>query len=203
MNPTAIVFDLDQTLFDRQRAMNDWIASQRRGNEPLTRCDQARLRLLDQNGYGDRETFFAEARLMTDKTIDHPSFIRSFVQFLQPDRSLIRCLKHLRSNYSIAILTNGGVWTQRMKIHSLSLGEVFPRDRTFVSAAIGFEKPDPRAFAVVARALGVPGKDCLYFGDSMENDIVGARAAGWRTHRVRGPSELIQHLVELTEDVPC
>ncbi|HCS51542.1 HAD family hydrolase [Rubinisphaera sp.] len=198
INKAALIFDLDQTLFDRQFAVDNWFASLR-----LSHCDQARLRLLDRNGYGDREDYFVEFESLTGNKMDHKIFISSLVRFLEPDRSLINCLKRLRTYYSIAILTNGGAWTQHAKIKALSLNEVFPQNCIFVSEEIGFEKPDTNAFNYVANSLGVPASECLYFGDSMPTDIIAARVAGWRACHISGPAELARLLVQLPEVVTC
>lgn len=194
----SIVFDLDQTLFDRQRALDDWIASLTLGD-----ADKSRLRLLDQNGYGNRESFFTAFRSTTGRNLDQQRFVRALARFIQPDYSLNDCLKRLGERYSIAILTNGGVCTQQAKIRSLLLDEVFPRNQVFISEEIGFAKPDRRAFDFVANALGVPASECLYLGDSEEIDVVPARSAGWMAQLVRSRTELIQQLVQLQEVVSC
>jgi putative hydrolase of the HAD superfamily len=57
--------------------------------------------------------------------------------------------------------------------------------RCFVSSEIGFSKPDPRYFAAVEQQLGLPPEAILLVGDDWENDIVGARAAGWQAVHLR------------------
>lgn len=46
------------------------------------------------------------------------------------------------------------------------------------SEIVGVAKPDPAVFAPALAALGVDPERCLYVGDSIANDVVGARAAG-------------------------
>jgi putative hydrolase of the HAD superfamily len=195
---SSLVFDLDQTLFDRQRALDNWISS-------LTICnsEQSHLRKLDQNGCGNREIFFAAVELLTGRKLDQQDFVRLLIRYIQPDHSLINYLRQLGKTYSIAILTNGGVYSQQSKIQSLSLHEVFPRDRVFISEEIGFEKPDRRAFDFVANALGIPANKCLYLGDSVETDVAPARSAGWKSQQIRSRSALIRYLVQLQRNVLC
>ncbi len=50
-----------------------------------------------------------------------------------------------------------------------------------VSEAIGFQKPDPRAFRRLADELGVEPTACLFVGDDAERDVAGARSAGMQT----------------------
>jgi len=46
------------------------------------------------------------------------------------------------------------------------------------SEVVGVQKPDPAIFAGALAVLGVEPSRCLYVGDSIRNDVVGARAAG-------------------------
>ena len=54
----------------------------------------------------------------------------------------------------------------------------------FISGDHGFAKPSPRVFSLLSErlaALGIAPHETLMIGDSAENDIAPARAAGWRT----------------------
>lgn len=46
------------------------------------------------------------------------------------------------------------------------------------SAEAGWRKPDPRIFNEALRRLEVPRETVLHVGDSLEDDVAGARAAG-------------------------
>ncbi len=46
------------------------------------------------------------------------------------------------------------------------------------SHELGIEKPDPRIFQAALTKLGVTPDEALMVGDSLENDVLGARAAG-------------------------
>lgn len=67
----------------------------------------------------------------------------------------------------------------------------------FLSGAHGFAKPSPRVFAHLTEklaAIGIAPHETLMIGDSLENDIAPAAAAGWRTWHI-GPrtwAELLQ-----------
>lgn len=51
-------------------------------------------------------------------------------------------------------------------------------DGIFLSEELGYAKPDPKAFAQAARALGSPVSGLVHFGDSPAEDGEGARDAG-------------------------
>ena len=46
------------------------------------------------------------------------------------------------------------------------------------SQVVGVSKPDPRIWGFALEVLGVPAARTLYVGDSVYNDVEGARAAG-------------------------
>jgi len=49
-----------------------------------------------------------------------------------------------------------------------------------LSSEYGRRKPDPAIFHYAARLASVPTSECLYIGDRISRDIVGARKAGYR-----------------------
>jgi putative hydrolase of the HAD superfamily len=68
-----------------------------------------------------------------------------------------------------------------------SLPEVLDRvavgarvDGVLTSAATGVVKPDPAIFAAALAVAGVPAAQAVHVGDSLEEDVAGARAAGIR-----------------------
>lgn len=195
---SALIFDLDQTLFDRQQAFDDWMESL-----DITPSERSRLRGLDANGEGDRRIFLDAATSITRHRIDQHEFVESLLHFAQPDVTLIGLLKPLRVSFDLAILTNGGAASQQSKIHSLGLLEVFSKNRIYISAEIGFEKPDPHAFHHVAESLGVANEACCYFGDRIETDVMAARRARWRAIHIGSPDQLKQHLRHWNEVVIC
>lgn len=53
-------------------------------------------------------------------------------------------------------------------------------DAVVTSAQVGVAKPDPRIFEHALALAGTPPGEAVHVGDSVENDIGGARAAGIR-----------------------
>jgi putative hydrolase of the HAD superfamily len=67
----------------------------------------------------------------------------------------------------------------------VSLAEVLERsglapllDGVVVSAAVGAAKPSPAIFARALELAGTSAADCLHVGDSLTEDVAGARAVG-------------------------
>jgi FMN phosphatase YigB (HAD superfamily) len=61
-------------------------------------------------------------------------------------------------------------------------------DGTWLSAAVGLSKPDPRFFRLALEAWGLPAGRVAYVGDRPDNDVAPARALGLTAVRLRrGP----------------
>lgn len=53
-------------------------------------------------------------------------------------------------------------------------------DPIVISCIYGRRKPDPSIFHYAARLANVPASECVYIGDRINRDILGARRAGYR-----------------------
>ncbi|MDP1961266.1 MAG: HAD family hydrolase [Reyranella sp.] len=71
----------------------------------------------------------------------------------------------------------------REQLVRAGIGELFAYQG--LSALTGFSKPDPRAFATAAEALGVAAPACIMVGDRIDNDIVPAKALGMAAIRFK------------------
>jgi putative hydrolase of the HAD superfamily len=63
-------------------------------------------------------------------------------------------------------------------LERLALASSF--DAVLVSAVFGASKPSPRVFHEALRLAGVEAEEAIHVGDSFDDDVVGARAAGIR-----------------------
>jgi putative hydrolase of the HAD superfamily len=76
----------------------------------------------------------------------------------------------------MAVVTNGASQTQRTK---LQLVGIESRLRGIaISGEVSAVKPEPGIFEFALSALGVDAASAIMVGDSLENDIAGAHAAG-------------------------
>ena len=102
--------------------------------------------------------------------------------FAHPDRwriagDAVATIKELtRRGYRLAVLSNAD---SRLR-HVLEVrGITGLMEQVFISAEVGFEKPDPRIFRHVEQVLRVEPFQVAHVGDSQFHDGDGARAAGW------------------------
>ena len=167
----ALFFDLDNTLIDRDGAFLQCL----RENfpDPLR---QARLSQLDRGGYGDRQALFEAWQELSGQAIDQAALGRMLARHIQPDPELIGMLHTLSQRVKLAVVSNGGGPTQRLKARAAGLDRVIPA--LYISGEVGMEKPDPAFFRLVCGQLDVLPCQCLVVGDQLEVDGAGARAAG-------------------------
>ena len=71
----------------------------------------------------------------------------------------------------------------RDHLQRAGIGELF--EYQGLSGLTGLRKPDPRAFEVVAEALGFAPSVCIMVGDRIDNDIAPAKALGMAAIRFR------------------
>ncbi|WP_163539947.1 HAD family hydrolase [Gracilibacillus sp. YIM 98692] len=116
--------------------------------------------------------------------------------------------KFVKDGLQLAILTNGELKHQMMKVKQLGISKWIAEENIFVSGDIGHSKPNPIVFYHVEEKLHLEKDSTLYIGDSYENDIIGAKQVGWKAiwmnHRLREkpdtewlPDDTITHSSEL------
>ena len=88
----------------------------------------------------------------------------------------INVLEKLKSNYKIALLSNGNSKSQHDKIDQVGINKYF--DEVMVSGDYDVHKPDPKIFEMMADKLNVKCEECLMVGDVFSSDILGASKAG-------------------------
>lgn len=92
-----------------------------------------------------------------------------------------RCLASLKSmNFRMAIVSNHH-HPQALVDHldRLRISSYF--SRIFISASVGYRKPDPQIFNECLAWLGVNKRQAIFVGDSLVYDVEGARRAGIRS----------------------
>ncbi|MGM0166018.1 hypothetical protein IGI39_000972 [Enterococcus sp. AZ135] len=79
----------------------------------------------------------------------------------------------------MGIITNGPVKRQEDKLNALQLANWFDWESILISDGVQIQKPDPRIFKLMEEHLALSPESLLYIGDSFDNDVIGAKAAGW------------------------
>ncbi len=107
-----------------------------------------------------------------------------------------------RRGYLTGIITNGNPIPQTCKMDHSGLRPYV--DLMVLAGEEGIQKPDPAIFRIAAARLGVHPAACLYVGDHPQNDMGGAKSAGFQVVlklAQREPDHPI-HRLPMPEDVP-
>jgi putative hydrolase of the HAD superfamily len=86
-------------------------------------------------------------------------------------------LRYLQPQYRLGVLSNGFSAVQYAKLDRMELTDTF--EFTIFSQEVGALKPSTKIFKAAESAAATPADRLAYIGDSYENDIVGAKDAGW------------------------
>lgn len=198
----AVLFDLDGTLLDRERAFAAWaiwFVRERLGlRDPTVQAGAvAEILALDAAGRGDKAAMFRHLLTRYPALSGTPDALvtalrRQLVDHLgdlDPDPAAV--LDALdAAGLPWGIVTNGSRGQLR-KIERLGLAGRTPC--VVVSEIAGVRKPDPAIFRIAADLLRVDPASALFVGDHPEADIAGAAAAGMRTAWLRQGRQWPEH----------
>jgi putative hydrolase of the HAD superfamily len=175
----AILFDLDDTLFDRTAALRRWAATQ------LGAVDAEAFDWivdLDRRGRRPRVHFaagmierFGVQRTVAELAAAFPSELAAQVR---PDPGVRGAVQRLAAQARLAVVTNGGA-AQRAKLAAAGLADVLTD--VFVSSELGVAKPAPAIFEQALASTGAAATDCIFVGDDPLDDLAPAAALGMAT----------------------
>ncbi|MEP7155980.1 MAG: YjjG family noncanonical pyrimidine nucleotidase [Betaproteobacteria bacterium] len=200
MFPKAILFDLDDTLFDHQHASNialiamhaehagdvEFAPFATKHHEVLEEFHRHFLDgkyTLDQARVARMKVLFASfgRDIDDDKALAAAALYRtqhqSNRQLLPGARELLDALHStLQATTRLGIVTNNSTVEQHEKLRALDIARYF--DTIIISEDAGVSKPDPRIFGLALERIGVHADEAVMIGDNWHNDIQGALDAG-------------------------
>jgi putative hydrolase of the HAD superfamily len=181
----AVIFDLDDTLYPYRRfKLSGFLAVARH------LCDRAGLdvrlgftALAHASRGSQRGTELQACLAQHDLPAEWVSELVDVLRYHEPRLTLPlvsrRTLRTLREDgWRLGILTNGPRSIQAAKVAALGLAPLV--DVVGYASAIGTGrgKPDPDAFAWIARELSVAAGRAVFVGNDEQCDISGAAGAG-------------------------
>jgi len=177
-----VLFDLDNTLVNRERAFLLW-AQQFLAERNLDATDLDWVVAVDADGKQSRAAFFQALRARFGFGDSDEALIAAYLKdvqaFYEPEPPTLDALEALRyAGWKLAVVTNGPA-TQMDKIRAAGLDKVL--DAWCMSGVIGVAKPEKAVFEEAARRCGVPLDGGWMVGDTPEIDILGGKRAGMRT----------------------
>lgn len=193
MPTLCIAFDLDDTLYLERdyvrsgfRAVGEWAATML----DVRHFTEKAWRLFEQ---GVRDSVF-QVVLQNLGREPEPDIISKMVEIYrnhQPEISLLpdatECLRCLRGQAIVSIITDGPLASQRAKCRKLQLEEFCKLIVCTDQWGTQFYKPHPRSFEFVQAQMGPGDFEFVYVGDNPSKDFSGPLSLGWDTVRVRRP----------------
>jgi FMN phosphatase YigB (HAD superfamily) len=176
-----VLFDLDNTLANREEAFSRWAQA----FSATQGIDSAGCRWLieqDADGFRPRREFFAVVKerfglpdSVEELLMSYRSAYPRCYRHELASASVIRSLRRL--GFKIAVVTNGEP-SQADKIRLIGIAELV--DAVCISSVVGSRKPSPVIFDEAARQCEAPLSGWMV-GDSPEADIRGGHQVGLTT----------------------
>lgn len=187
----AILFDLDDTLLNRDRAVIEMfliILKKCYGNVD----DKIKKQMLqsfigyDKAAYGCND----KTKVFDSLFDEFPPKYRIPSQDIQDfwnnhfpycfsiHENTISLINTIKKYVKVAIVTNGSTERQKAKIVNTGLNNYF--DIIIISEEVGLSKPDKRIIELALRELNVKSEEALLVGDDLVKDISGCQNANVR-----------------------
>jgi putative hydrolase of the HAD superfamily len=183
----AVLFDLDGTLYDRDRLAADLFHAQYAvfAHELRGIAYERFLRdavAMDDHGYGVKEAGYRalvqswglDAALAERLTAHFWASYDGHCNLTDDTRQTLAQLR--RRGLKLGVITNGPSAMQRRKLAVLGLEHAF--DAILVSEEEGVRKPDAEIFHRALARCGVAADEALFVGDHPVADVEGSHRAG-------------------------
>lgn len=195
----AMVFDVDDTLYDRgapfRKAFEElypgrrdvsvrelYLAVTRRGSEVFEAAQRGEMPLEESHIYRVKNGFADMGIEITEEeALQFQERYAAKQREIEMPEAIREAVEYCgKSGCLMGVLTNGPAEHQFQKVEQLGLLKWVKREHVIISGACGLMKPDVRIFKLTEKQMGLKSEDIWYVGDSYESDICGAKAAGWK-----------------------
>ena len=112
---------------------------------------------------------------------------RRLHQLIEPDPTVEQLIRRLRGRFRLAIVTNGSGTVQRAKLNVMGYAHLF--ESIVVSGERGIAKPDPLIFEAALSQINCSPEEALFVGDDPIRDVIGAKRVGLQVAWVNGGRE--------------
>jgi HAD superfamily hydrolase (TIGR01509 family) len=198
--PKAVLFDLDDTLFDHTHSSRQGLAAIIKDHHslqqvPFLEVEMLYARLLEEHHTQvlQQKISLEQARfkriqklfeyyevLAEEQQIEQAieQYIAGHRSARQPVSGSMQLLQALHGRVHIAVITNNITAEQKEKLQVCGLAPFV--DTLITSEDVGAIKPDPAIFASALQSIGCSAQEAVMLGDAWSADIIGAQRAGIR-----------------------
>jgi HAD superfamily hydrolase (TIGR01549 family) len=196
----AVLFDLDDTLFDHRRSAAEALRHVQAVHDEFRRMPFDEFERLHSLLLEELHPEVVNARLEMDEarrerfrrlfeqcgTVASEDLCAATARTYRTEYLNARCavagaaslVAAVRRHAKVGIVSNNVLQEQREKLEFCKLSAYV--DVLVVSEEAGVSKPDPAIFRMAVEGLGVTAGETVMLGDSWAADVIGARRAGIR-----------------------
>lgn len=188
MEKKVVLFDLDNTLINRQAAAynmyTEVVLNYVKGakeDELVRETAVQRLMTWDEFGTLEKEKVyqnFIDAYHITE--IDAyqlaEEWSENFGDYAIPFEKARETVLKIKEKYHVGMVTNGSVHMQARKLAKSGLEDLF--EEIIISGTAGIHKPDQAIFVSACEAMNCLPEEAYYVGDTFYCDAFGAMQAG-------------------------
>ena len=195
-NIKAVLFDVDETLFDRvlaQQAVLELIVKQlpqvfagydsERVLAAFLESDRVTTEVFNSGGPSEgsrdrRSKLFLQLLGIDEKYTAKITelYVKDYPGIKAHVDGAVPVIKELSRKYQMGVVSNGYTDVQYRKLEAMGLRDLF--SCIVLSEEFGIRKPNPGIFHQAALLLHMQPQACLYVGDSYTNDVIGGKNAG-------------------------
>jgi putative hydrolase of the HAD superfamily len=196
---TTIVFDLDDTLYDEIDYCRSGLAAVAKSlaSLPLTPAD-AEARIFNSFWQefisGNRDKIFNAALEKLGLPASQDT-VKKLVELYRCHRPTITLppsskaiLDTLSKKYTLALLTDGYLPAQELKVEALGIKDYFKFIVYTEAMGRQFWKPSPVGFERILSELNTKPENCVYVGDNELKDFIAPNQLGFTTIRLIRPN---------------
>lgn len=198
----AVIFDLDDTLYNEIdycksgfAAVAEFLANLP-NIPPSLAADSIFTALWEQFSTGNhKKTFNIVLNKLkidyNDETIQNlVSIYRNHKPEIKLPSDSKKILDTLSSNYKLALLTDGFLPAQQLKVDALEIEHYF--EAIIYTETLGREswKPSPAGFEYLLKKIKEKPKNCVYVADNAEKDFIAPNKLGLATIQLVGPDNV-------------
>lgn len=194
----AVLFDIDDTLFDRKTAIRKILRGMKQKHPELFQeipeesifeafCEADQMVLVDFNkGASGRNVRDKRSRRFL-KALGLPEefsaritsmYIDAYPDVSSPVQNAKEVVERLAEKFSLGVISNAFPDVQYNKLEGIGIRNYFKI--ILLSEEIGIRKPEGAIFQKAAKLLDVQPFECFFVGDSFDTDMVGAKKGGMK-----------------------
>ncbi len=196
---TTVVFDLDDTLYDERDYCRSGFRAVAESVADLPDAPSAK-RVFDslwkQFTAGNRTKTFDAA--LDDLGINYDDkIIQKLIETYRSHKPKIKLpadsanvLRQLSRKYTLALLTDGFLPAQQLKVQALKIEKIFKCIIYTEQLGRQFWKPSPVGFEKLMQALNVKPENIVYIADNEEKDFITPNKLGFLTIQIIRPARI-------------